>query len=533
MQVENQANILLVDDDAKNLLALEAILSDLGQNIVTATSGEEALKCLLTQEFAVILLDVNMPKLDGFETAKLIRERQRTQHTPIIFLTGIEKSEIKIFKGYTVGAVDYLLKPIVPEILTSKVSVFIELYKKTEEIKRQATQLAEANRELERQAVKLREQAQLLELTHDSVIVCNLHGVVQFWNRGACQMYGWTQEEMLGRNAHELLNTEFPKPLAAIQADLLHAGYWEGELVNFSRDRRRVVVSSRWSLQYDEAGRPWRCLLINNDISERKKAEVEIRQALEKEKELNKLKTSFISIATHEFRNPLTTIFTSAELLEHYGHTWLTDKKLKHLHRIQTAASHMGMLVDDVLSLSKVESGKLPFKPTPLDVSAFCRELVEEIETGVGREHRISFSERSTYSPLDANNSLPCLDEKLLRHILINLLSNATKYSPKGSPVTFELDYRECDVFFQITDRGIGIPEEDREHLFESFHRARNTGNIPGTGLGLSIVKKYVEVCGGHITFVSEIGVGTTFKVTIPRQPQTLEEGASNWVVSA
>ncbi len=147
-QSDQQVNILLVDDHPENLMALEAILGDLGQNLVRANSGLEALRCLLVQEFAVILLDVQMPVIDGFETAALIRERDKLQHTPIIFLTAMDKSETNIFRGYSVGAVDYIFKPFAPEVLKAKVGVFIDLFKKTEEIKRQAELLRTTNREL-------------------------------------------------------------------------------------------------------------------------------------------------------------------------------------------------------------------------------------------------------------------------------------------------------------------------------------------------------------------------------------------------
>lgn len=156
MQMEPKVNILLVDDKLENLLALEAILEKLGENLVRATSGEEALRCLLHQDFAVILLDVQMPGMDGFETATLIRNRGRSRHTPIIFLTAFSTSDQMLFKGYALGAVDYLLKPLDPNILTSKVTVFVELFKKTEAVKQQAAQLVAVNAELRQSEERLR-----------------------------------------------------------------------------------------------------------------------------------------------------------------------------------------------------------------------------------------------------------------------------------------------------------------------------------------------------------------------------------------
>ncbi len=249
-------------------------------------------------------------------------------------------------------------------------------------------------------------------------------------------------------------------------------------------------------------------IAIIRDITERKRAEQDIRNALKKEKELNELKSRFVAMTSHEFRTPLATILSSAELLEHYSHKWSEEKKITHLQRIQTAVKHMTGLLNDVLLLGKAEAGKLEFKPKPLDLEQFCRELVEEMQLNAS-SHRIIFH---------AQNQCPtaCLDEKLLRHILSNLLSNAIKYSPESDEVHFDL-IGECgEAIFRIQDRGIGIPAADRAQLFDSFHRASNVENISGTGLGLAIVKRAVDLHGGKIAVDSQVGVGTTFTVTLP-----------------
>src|SRR5438876_7324588 len=178
---EEKVNILLVDDHIENLVALEALLSDLGQNLVRAQSGIDALRFLLNQEFAVIILDVDMPVIDGFETAALIREREKSRHTPIIFLTAINKTEQHAFKGYSLGAVDYLTKPVVPEILRSKVVAFVELHKKNEQVKRQAAllqqmvvELAGSNNEIRKLNVELQSERDFISTvldTADSIIV--------------------------------------------------------------------------------------------------------------------------------------------------------------------------------------------------------------------------------------------------------------------------------------------------------------------------------------------------------------------------
>lgn len=255
----------------------------------------------------------------------------------------------------------------------------------------------------------------------------------------------------------------------------------------------------------DYCGHLW----MYRDITERKRSEAELRQALAREKELGELKSRFVTNTSHEFRTPLTTILSSSELLEHYRHRWSEDKQLVHLHRIQKSVKHMTQLLNDILIIGKAEAGRLEFKPTWFDLELFCRELAEELQLSDKNQHMIALT-------LPTQGKQVWLDKKLLQHILTNLLANAMKYSASGSTINFAVTYAEHQVIFQIQDQGIGIPTEDQKHLFESFHRATNVGNIQGTGLGLSIVKKCVDVHGGKIEARSVVGEGTTFIVSLP-----------------
>jgi PAS domain S-box-containing protein len=273
----------------------------------------------------------------------------------------------------------------------------------------------------------------------------------------------------------------------------------DGKIIWIS-ENARAVCDSNDSLLYYEG--------FVEDITERKQAEADIRNALAKEKELSELKSRFVTTTSHEFRTPLATILSSTELLRKYSHKLREEQKITQLQQIQTTVSHMTQLLNDVLLVGKAEAGKLECNPVPLDLAGFCQGLVGEIQI-TASSHIINF-----HSQGQCMNA--CMDAKLLRHILSNLLSNAIKYSPQGSTVHFDLICQQGAAIFQVQDEGIGIPVADQAQLFSAFHRANNVSTIPGTGLGLAIVKKSVDLHGGEITVASEVGAGTTFRVMIP-----------------
>lgn len=255
---------------------------------------------------------------------------------------------------------------------------------------------------------------------------------------------------------------------------------------------------------------------LKRELTARRQAEwaleklnAEIYEALESEKKLNELKSRIITVISHEYRTPLTTILSSAELLERYSHKWAEQRKITHLKRIQSAANHLTDLVGDILDISQVEAGQLDFSPSPLNLESFCRQLVEELQRSDACEHSLTFASLG-----DCSSCI--VDEKLLRQIFTNLLLNAIKYSAQGSTVQFNLRCQGDKVVFQVQDEGIGIPIEDQAQLFKPFERASNVGTISGTGLGLAIVKRLVDLHSGEIAVESAVGVGTTFTVTLP-----------------
>jgi signal transduction histidine kinase len=296
------------------------------------------------------------------------------------------------------------------------------------------------------------------------------------------------------------------------QNNLIGVIYLENNLIAdaFTPDRVEIAI-----LLCTQAAISLENAKLYQDLQQSKAIERAARQmskALDKEKELNELKSRFISITSHEFRTPLATIMGSTELLNRYSSRWEEDKKQIHYDRIGDAIERMNRLLEDVLLLEKNDAGKIELKLAPMNLILFCQTILQEISLGIdGDKDKYELVFSTNRDEFEAN-----LDENLLRHILNNLLVNAIKYSPNGGRIDFKLDCTSHKVTFKIEDRGVGIPDVDREHLFEFFHRSQNVGQIPGTGLGLAIVKKMVDLHGGTIVVDSQIDIGSTFTVTIP-----------------
>jgi PAS domain S-box-containing protein len=245
------------------------------------------------------------------------------------------------------------------------------------------------------------------------------------------------------------------------------------------------------------------------DITKRKEAEAEVLQALEREKELSELKSRFVSMTSHEFRTPLAGIMSSIELLSDYGERLDAGERAELADVIKSSVRRMTQMLDQVLLIGRSDAGRLEFRPQPLELKSLVMQVIEEVR---------SLERQQAVIDVDwhVQGERRLLDERLIRHILSNLLTNAVKYSPQGEPVQLGIGSSPQQVVFTVTDRGIGIPPEDRPLLFQSFHRGRNVGGISGTGLGLAIVKKAVELHGGTIQVESNVGKGSRFRVFIP-----------------
>ena len=327
-------------------------------------------------------------------------------------------------------------------------------------------------------------------------------------NEAFLQSSGYTREEVVEHTSAELgLWTDLAQR-SKFMREVQRCGFIrQQEIVLRSKDGRlHTLLLSAELINIESEDH---ILAVSLDITARKRAEEEMRHALEREKELSRLKTNFVTLVSHEFRTPLGIIMSAADILKKYFDRLAPDRRGEHLQDIHDASRRMAELIDEVLLLARVEAGKMECKPQPLDLPAFCLQLRDELQSAANGAGAITVRARGLTGKAMA-------DESLLRHIFTNLLSNALKYSDPGSEVEFSVARRERDAIFQVRDQGIGIPAEDLDELFQTFRRGTNVGERPGTGLGLVIVKRCVELHGGAIELQSRQGKGTTVTVRLP-----------------
>lgn len=302
----------------------------------------------------------------------------------------------------------------------------------------------------------------------------------------------------------------------ANRLDVAHDAYVRAHEAATSRARLRWLLAFAAAIAVLVLGAAFIIVRLSTSARELEHTTAKLENALsdlkrerDREAELSKLKSQFVSMTSHEFRTPLSVILSSAELVEAYGERWSKHKSDQHLQRIQESALSMSSMLDRVLLIGRAEAGMLELNPAPLRLAELASAVVEEVRAGEGAGRDLRFE-------VDVASEEVWLDEKLLRHILTNLLSNAFKYSPDGGTVHFTVTNAGDAVVFEVSDEGIGIPEEDQPLLFEAFHRGGNAHDLPGTGLGLAVVKKSVDVHRGTIEVQSVAGRGTTFSVRVP-----------------
>jgi signal transduction histidine kinase len=246
------------------------------------------------------------------------------------------------------------------------------------------------------------------------------------------------------------------------------------------------------------------------DIRQRKQMELSLLQALQREKELNELKSRFVTTVSHEFRTPLAVISIASEMLKRYSHRMSVEQQQQRLEGIETAVRNMTRLLSDTLTISRASEGRLEFRPEGVDLETLCRQIIDTLIETTGTTHKVMFAPQGDCTAV-------VVDPKLIEQMIEELLSNAVKYSEAGSRVDLDLSCVAAEIVIRVKDEGIGIPESDFDQIFEPFHRAANVGHASGTGLGLAVVQEVVELHKGSIDFESREGMGTTFTVKLPQ----------------
>jgi PAS domain S-box-containing protein len=360
------------------------------------------------------------------------------------------------------------------------------------------------------------------------VAVTDVKGIIQYVNENFCKISKYGRDELIGKD-HRIVNSGYHKKefIRNLWVTIANGRIWKGEIRNRAKDGVIYWVDTTIVPFLDEHGKPYKYLAIRADITERKLGEEEILKlneeleykvterthqltdALEREHSMSEMKSRFVSIASHEFRTPLSAVLSSIALIERYVQMGDTDKLHKHSKRIRSSVSQLTGILDDFLSLGKLDEGRVEVNREDINLN----ELFEEIQTELTPILKDG-QQIVTECPTDTVDF--SIDKRILRNITFNLISNASKYSDPGKNIYLSWRLSDDGLELSIQDEGIGIPEEDQKRLFEQFFRASNASNIQGTGLGLNIVKRYVDLLGGRISFESEFGKGTRFTISIP-----------------
>ncbi|MBD1810094.1 PAS domain S-box protein [Microcoleus sp. FACHB-SPT15] len=518
--------ILIADDDRFTRMMLRQVMETEGYKVEEAVDGKQCLAAYEQYKPDMVLLDAMMPVMDGFACCSQLQTLMERDslgdssalRTPVLMITGLN-DQASVNWAFEAGATDLVTKPIHPPVLMRRVRRLLE-----------ASWAEKSLRERERQ------YRSVVENVKEVIFQTNAAGTWTFLNPAWTDLTGFAVAESVGTNFLKYVHQDDQQ---------LHQELWQsllkGKEASCLQEIRYLTHTgeSRWveihahpthaangSLTgisgiirditeriYTEALEREK-LKLETEIVERKRTENVIRNALSKEKELAELQSQIITTISHEFRTPLTTIRSSSDLLKCYSQNWTEEKKLKHFQRIEEAVEHMSNLLSDVILIGQAEAGQLKFNPTQLDLENWCREMIDDWQVSLGNQ--AGEASPQIIVSVQGNATQANLDEKLLRQIVTNLLSNAVKFSPKTETVHFDLVCQEDQAIFCIRDKGIGIPKDEQEPVFDSFYRASNTGTIAGTGVGLAIAKKCVELHQGKITVDSEVGVGTTFTVKLP-----------------
>ena len=518
-------SVLLVDDHLSNLVALEAILAPLDLHLVRASGPEEALGAICEREYAVILLDVQMPQMDGYEVARRIKALEAPRLTPVIFLTALDEDRRHVHAGYESGAVDYLFKPLDPDVLRAKVRAFVNMYLERDAAERHARRRYADLAQQEAERLSERRAAAILESVTDAFYALDAELRFTYVNKRAEELWGRSRGELLGRSYVE----EFPQIV----------GSESHEMHRLVMSRRQPVryetispILQRWisiSL-YPEVSGGMSCYF--QDISERKEAEAERERLLDAEhaareraEEANAVKSQFLATMSHELRTPLNAQIGYAQLLEMGLAGPLSPDQMRYVQRLTASSNHLLGLINDILDFSKIEAGEMLAHREDVSTGPVVRDAMELVRPQV-RERGITLVHEG---PDD--DGVPFIgDEQRVRQILVNLLSNAAKFTDRGGTITIACGLESAAppaahvqgpgpwAYVRVADTGIGISADQLAHIFDAFHQVDSTHTRAqgGTGLGLAISRRLARLMGGDLTVQSSPNVGSEFTLWVP-----------------
>ena len=544
-------NILLVDDEIRNLDALESFLQSPDYGLVRALTAEGALLLLLEGEFAAIVLDIQMPGMTGIELANLIKQRKRTQHIPIIFLTAYFQEDKDVLQGYGIGAVDYLTKPVNPQILKSKISVFVDLFRKTRA-------LADANTALELEVAQRQKAEEALQLANNALesrvaertadllraneelvtrekalgaseaqlrLVTDYAPVFitqldrqhrfKFVNRTYARRFGFEPQELIGKHFTEVMG-EVPYGAIRPQIDAALAG----QRVEFEAEIPYASLGPRWVMVIHEPERAANGEIVGlvaviADITERKRAEQEVAAARDAAMAASRAKDDFLATLSHELRTPLNPVLLLAT--EAAGNMQLPDEVREDFATIAKNVTLEARLIDDLLDLTRIVRGKLALEMRPFDVHESVEDALE-MARGEIDQKRISLTLK-----LEARERMVHGDDVRLKQVFWNVIKNAAKFTPEDGQITIESHTvdENGSMIVSVTDTGIGMLPEELARIFEPFSQGDHALQVPhrfgGMGLGLAISRMMMELHSGSISATSTgRNQGTTFTIKLP-----------------
>jgi signal transduction histidine kinase len=533
------ARVLIVDDVAAQRLATEAALAELGEDVTCVDSGPAALRLLLNEEFAVIILDVNMPEMDGFETASLIRARPRSRHTPLIFLTA-DPDELRISRAYSLGAVDYMISPILPEVLRAKVRVFVELSKSQERAAREAEQRVVLSREQAARAAAEEESRRLRVLADASGAIARsldtptllqhvLGALVPAMGETAVIVVDertssttetrWIHAEEAGRVRFDplpgrqpaMLEPSLDRVLASGEPEIIWTDSGHGvrglvlPLVTQRRSFGALGVVAAGEGEYAEADQS-----LLRDVASRAATALENCRLYEEIQARDRHKDEFLAMLSHELRNPLGAISTAIGFLELLGTADARSARAREVIARQTA--HLGRMIDDLLDVSRLTTGRISVTKAPVDLADAVRRSLDALREA-GRLDRHLVDVRAAPAMIEA-------DATRMEQVITNLVVNALKYTDAGGRIAVEVDAAGDEAIVRVRDTGIGITPELLPRLFDLFAQGGQTldRSQGGLGIGLTLVRRLVELQGGRVEAWSDgPGCGSLFTITMPR----------------